>query len=98
MGQVSRAAGGEGLGTGMRRPAAQPDSRSSQTDQGQSGRVLAFGVIRRVISRCASHPRTAAWPAAGSYLVDRVRWVLTFFFSVFYLTPYAFLLTEGQGG
>ena len=40
----------------------------------------------------------AARLAGGSYLVGHVRWVLTFFFSVFYLTPYAFLLTEGQEG
>lgn len=37
MGQVSRAAGGEGLGMGMRRPAAQPDSRSSQTIKANQG-------------------------------------------------------------
>lgn len=64
----------------------------------QSRELAATGGIRRVISRCTSHPQDRGTSAHSSYLVGCVRWVLTFFFSVFYLTPYAFLLTEGQEG
>lgn len=35
--------------------------------------------------------------AGRAYLVGRLRWVLTFFFSAFYLIPYAFLSRKGQG-
>lgn len=51
-----------------------------------------------MISGGASHPQDRGTSADSSYLVRCVRWALTFFFSVFYLTPYAFLSTEGQGG
>lgn len=68
-------------------------------NQGRAAsREPATGGIGHVISRCTSHPQDRGTFAVSSYLVGRVRWVLTFFFSVFYLTPYAFLLTEGQGG
>lgn len=50
-----------------------------------------------MISRAPPPPQNHGAAAHSAYLVGCVRWVLTFFFSVFYLTPYAFLLTEGQG-
>lgn len=95
MDQAPCAAGGGEPGTGASRPTAQPGPGSLQTDRAQSGR-------RGRDSPCDQpahlHPRGHSVSTGGSYLVGCVRWVLTFFFSVFYLTPYAFLLTEGQGG
>lgn len=96
MSQASCAAGG-GTGDGRAETHSPARHRKLAVDQGQSGRILASGVIRRVISHHAP-TRDCGTSVDGSYLVGRIRWVLTFFFSVFYLTPYAFLLTEGQGG
>lgn len=39
-------------------------------------------------------PPAGLRPPRSAYLVGRLRWVLTSFFSAFYLTPCAFLLTE----
>ncbi|EPY89589.1 hypothetical protein CB1_000092007 [Camelus ferus] len=71
MSQASCAAGG-GTGDGRAETHSPARHRKLAVDQGQSGRILASGVIRRVISHHAP-TRDCGTSVDGSYLVGRIR-------------------------